>query len=70
MNQLIIQLWKEIQLNNPDQKIDFYVGENDNRHQMCNAYLQYEKIVGKMDADPADCTFINENGKEFYCLYF
>ena len=40
---------QEAQLNNPDQNIDFIFGENDNYHQVGNAYLQYDITIRKID---------------------
>ena len=41
-------------LDNSDQNIAFLFKENNNYHQIGNAYLQYEITVGKDAADPPD----------------
>ena len=57
MNQLIVQSLEKIlqkiyhrqgdQLNQSDQNIEFIFGENNNYHQIGNAYLEFNFIVGK-----------------------
>ena len=44
-------------MNNPDQNIDFFWGENNNYHQVGNSYLQYNITVRNGD----DCNFDDAN---------
>ena len=60
MKQVIIQLKKSFfkkchhqraNLENSDQNVEFIFGENNNYHQICNAYLQYEVTVENVEAN-------------------
>ena len=46
-------------MNNSDQNIAVFSGENNNYFQIGNAYLQDEVTVGKVAADPFDRIFID-----------
>ena len=48
-------------LNDSNQNVEFVFGENNNYHQIGNAYLEFDITIRKVVAAPADTNFTNDD---------